>query len=344
LDNENAEKEKLDNENIEKEKLDNENIEKEKLGKEQGENAETKNGFFQKMLSGLSKTRQNLLAGVDNVLRNFAPLDEALFEELEETLILSDIGMETAARIISGLRRRVKAEKAADAAAVKNLLIQEITEMLAAEETPESLHGPAVLLIIGVNGVGKTTTIGKLTHLFQSEGKKTLIAAADTFRAAAIDQLDVWRQRNQTEMIRHAENSDPAAVVFDAIQAAKARKADILICDTAGRLQNKKNLMEELKKIFRIISTQYPEARREVYLVLDATTGQNGLRQAQIFKEAAGVTGVILTKLDGTAKGGVVLSIQNELRIPVKYLCAGEDIGDIQPFDPRAFAEALFYE
>jgi len=300
--------------------------------------------LFQKMLNSLEKTRKQLRTGLDSVLSKFVSIDGELFEELEEMLILSDVGTVTSAIIMDNLRMRVKAERVTDVADVKNLLIEVIAGMLAGAGMNTPLPSPAAILVIGVNGAGKTTSIGKLTNLFMSQGKKVVVAAADTFRAAAIDQLAVWCERCGVDMIRHQENSDPGAVVYDSIAAAKSRRADILICDTAGRLQNKKNLMEELKKLFRILSAQYPEAHREVYLVVDATTGQNGLNQAKVFKEAADVTGIILTKLDGTAKGGIVIAIQTELKIPVKYICTGEALDDIQPFDPNAFANAMFID
>jgi len=298
--------------------------------------------FFQKMRSSLEKTRKQLRSGLDAILSKFVNIDDELFEELEEMLILSDVGSVTSAVIMDRLRARVKAERVTDAADVKDLLIGEIAKILGGAQPDVPLPSPTAILIIGVNGAGKTTSIGKLTNLYMNQGKKVIVAAADTFRAAAIDQLAVWCGRCGVDMIRHQENSDPGSVVYDSVAAAKSRKADILICDTAGRLQNKKNLMEELKKLFRILSIQFPEAHREVYLVVDATTGQNGMNQAKVFKEAAEVNGIILTKLDGTAKGGIVIAIQNELKIPVKYICTGEALDDIQPFDADAFAGALF--
>ena len=298
--------------------------------------------FFQKMLNSLDKTRNQLQTGIDSLLSKFVSIDEELFEELEEILILSDVGAATSMKIMDKLRMRVKSERVSDVSEIKRLLSEEIAKMLDGGQVDFTYPSPTAILVIGVNGVGKTTSIGKLTNFFQNEGKKIVVAAADTFRAAAIDQLEVWCKKCGVDMIRHQEKSDPGAVVFDSVAAAKSRRADILMCDTAGRLQNKKNLMEELKKIFRILSEQFPEAHREVFLVLDATTGQNGLSQAKVFKEAAEVTGVILTKLDGTAKGGIVIAIQDELKIPVKYICTGESIDDIQPFDSNDFARALF--
>jgi len=305
---------------------------------------EKKLGLFSKIKQGLSKTRESIMGGVGQVFAAFRTVDEELFEELEEALIMADMGVETTMNILEKLRARVKSENVKESEAVKTMLAEEISAALTAETTPFELTTPAVLLIIGVNGVGKTTTVGKLTKWYKSEGKSVLVAAADTFRAAAIDQLGVWCERADVTMIRQAENSDPAAVVFDAAAAAKARKIDLLICDTAGRLHNKKNLMEELRKINRIVSTQFPEAQREVLLVLDATTGQNALQQAKLFQEVADITGIILTKLDGTTKGGIVVSIKNELDIPVRFITVGEGIDDLQPFDADMFARALFEE
>lgn len=297
--------------------------------------------FFDRMKRGLAKTRESFISGVDKLAAQFGIIDEELFEELEEALILADLGVETSMQITEVLRERVKAEKVTDSGQIKEMLADIIRNMLVQDTKPLALESPAIILIIGVNGVGKTTTIGKLTKHLKEEGKSVLIAAADTFRAAAVDQLEVWCKRADVPIIKHENNSDPAAVVFDAIQAAKARKTDVLIVDTAGRLHNKKNLMEELKKIARIVSTQFPEAQREVFLVLDATTGQNAVQQAKLFKEAAEITGIVLTKLDGTAKGGVVVSIHNELSVPVRYVGVGEGIDDLMPFDPEAFAHAL---
>lgn len=283
--------------------------------------------------------------GIDQVLKSFKKIDEELFEELEEALIMADIGVETTLKIINELRVKVKEQKITEASELKRLLIDEISTLL--EQGDHEIHideSPTVILVIGVNGVGKTTTIGKLAHHMKQQNKKVLLAAADTFRAAAIDQLEVWGNRAGVDVIRHQENSDPAAVIFDAVQAAKSRKIDVLICDTAGRLHNKKNLMEELRKIFRVISREYPEARKEVLLVLDATTGQNALQQVKLFKEVADITGIILTKLDGTAKGGIIIPINSEMNIPVKYIGVGEGIDDLQPFNPKEFANALFAE
>ncbi len=303
-----------------------------------------KMGFFSKIKSGLKKTRDNIMSGVENVLKSFTTIDEELYEELEEALIMADIGVETSVEIIDRLRQRVKEEKVHEVSEVKNLIVSIISDMLKEDKSELVLSSPSVILVIGVNGVGKTTTIGKLANNYKKQGKSVILAAADTFRAAAIDQLEIWGERNGVPVIKHQENSDPGAVVFDAVQSAKARKADILICDTAGRLHNKKNLMDELAKIFKIISREYPEAQQEVFLVLDATTGQNALQQAKLFKEAANITGLVLTKLDGTAKGGIIIAIKNELKIPVRYVGVGEGIDDLQPFDEDEFARALFEE
>ena len=308
------------------------------------EQEEKKAGLFSRIKQGLAKTRDSIMGGVEQVFSAFRTVDEELFEELEEALIMADMGVETTMSILENLRARVKLANVKDGDVVKTMLAEEISAALTADTTPFELSTPAVLLIIGVNGVGKTTTVGKLTKWYKSEGKSVLVAAADTFRAAAIDQLGVWCERAGVTMIRQAENSDPAAVVFDATASAKARNIDLLICDTAGRLHKKKNLMEELRKINRIVSTQFPEAQREVLLVLDATTGQNALQQAKLFQEVADITGIILTKLDGTTKGGIVVSIKSELDIPVRFITVGEGIDDLQPFDADMFARALFEE
>ncbi len=311
---------------------------------EPAEQEPVKESFFSKIKKGLQKTRSNIMSGVENVLKSFTTIDEELYEELEEALIMADIGVETSVEIIERLRERVKAEKVHEVAEVKGLIVKIITEMLSEDKTELELKSPSVILVIGVNGVGKTTTIGKLANNFKKQGKSVVLAAADTFRAAAIDQLEVWGERNGVQVIKHQENSDPGAVVFDAVQSAKAKKTDILICDTAGRLHNKKNLMDELAKIFKIIAREYPQAQQEVFLVLDATTGQNALQQAKLFKEAADITGLVLTKLDGTAKGGIIIAIKNELKIPVRYVGVGEGIDDLQPFNEEDFARALFEE
>ena len=302
-----------------------------------------KKGFFARLKEGLGKTRNSIMGGVDSVLNAFTKIDEDLFEELEEVLIMADLGVDTTMHIIDTLRKRVKKEGVTDPAMIKDMLSEEISKILTegCEEEFE-ITKPCVMLVIGVNGVGKTTTIGKLAHIYKERGNNVMLAAADTFRAAAIDQLEIWGKRAGIDVIKHEENSDPAAVVFDAVNAAKARKTDILICDTAGRLHNKKNLMDELKKIFRVIEREYPDCHREVFLVLDATTGQNAMQQAKIFKEVADITGIILTKLDGTAKGGIVVAIKNELKIPVRYIGVGEGIEDLQKFNAESFAKAIF--
>ena len=300
-------------------------------------------GFFDKLKNGLTKTRESIAKQVNNVFSVFVKVDDELFENLEEALIMADIGVETSTYIIEKLRDNVKHKHITDGNLVKEELKSIISEILSAlDTTVNTSTTPSVILVIGVNGVGKTTSIGKIASHYKSMGKKVLLAAADTFRAAAIDQLDIWAQRSGCDIIKHQENSDPAAVVFDACTAAKARGADILICDTAGRLHNKKNLMDELNKISRVIERELPDASKEVLLVLDATTGQNAVNQAKDFKEAAGITGIVLTKLDGTAKGGVVLAINNELDVPVKFVGVGEKIEDLQPFDADAFAAGLF--
>ena len=300
-------------------------------------------GFFDKLKNGLTKTRESIAKQVNNVFSVFVKVDDELFENLEEALIMADIGVETSTYIIEKLRDNVKHKHITDGNLVKEELKSIISEILSTlDTTVDTSTTPSVILVIGVNGVGKTTSIGKIASHYKSMGKKVLLAAADTFRAAAIDQLDIWAQRSGCDIIKHQENSDPAAVVFDACTAAKARGADILICDTAGRLHNKKNLMDELNKISRVIERELPDASKEILLVLDATTGQNAVNQAKDFKEAAGITGIVLTKLDGTAKGGVVLAINNELDVPVKFVGVGEKIEDLQPFDADAFAAGLF--
>ncbi len=299
-------------------------------------------GFFDKLKSGLSKTRNAFADKINAVFSAFTKVDEDLFEELEEALITADVGYETSMEIIDTLRDRVKKTRTEEPEAVRALLGDVISEMLLENKTAFLEDGkPAVLLIIGVNGVGKTTSIGKLTAYFKSCGKKVMLAAADTFRAAAIDQLDIWAQRNDCEIIKHEEGADPGAVVFDALRRAKAKGTDILICDTAGRLHNKKNLMDELGKISRIIDREAPEYTKQVLLVLDATTGQNAISQAKLFSESAGIDGIILTKLDGTAKGGVVIGICREQNIPVRFIGVGEGIDDLQPFSETDFAKAL---
>lgn len=299
-------------------------------------------GFFDKIKSGLSKTRNSVMKQVDGVLKSFTKIDEELFEELEEILVLADVGVATSELIISRLRLAVKADGATDPERVRALLKNVMSEMLSGGEKLNISTKPSIILVIGVNGVGKTTTIGKMAAALKADGKKVVLAAADTFRAAAIEQLEIWATRAGVDIIKHSEGSDPAAVIFDAIAAAKARGADVIICDTAGRLHNKKHLMDELSKISKIIDRELPNAARENFLVLDATTGQNAVIQAKQFKEAAGLTGIILTKLDGTARGGVVLAIKNELDVPVKYIGVGEQIDDLQPFSAEDFVNALF--
>ncbi len=299
-------------------------------------------GFFNKIAEGLKKTRDSMMGKVDALLNSFTKIDEDFFDELEESLIMADVGAVTSARICGNLRKKVKEEGLSDPASVKGALKEIIAQMLAGDEALNLSTKPSIILVIGVNGVGKTTTIGKLAHNLHEDGKKVLLAAADTFRAAAIDQLQIWADRAGVDLVKHGEGSDPAAVVFDAINAGKARGCDVVICDTAGRLHNKKNLMDELSKIARVIDREAPGSAKEVLLVLDATTGQNALNQAKLFQEAAGLTGIILTKLDGTARGGVVIGIKEELNIPIKYIGVGEQIDDLRPFDSKEFVEALF--
>ena len=302
-------------------------------------------GFFDKLKNGLTKTRESIAKQVNNVFSVFVKVDDELFENLEEALIMADIGVETSTYIIEKLRDNVKHKHITDGNLVKEELKSIISEILSAlDTTVNTSTTPSVILVIGVNGVGKTTSIGKIASHYKSMGKKVLLAAADTFRAAAIDQLDIWAQRSGCDIIKHQENSDPAAVVFDACTAAKARGADILICDTAGRLHNKKNLMAELAKINRVIERELPDSARETLLVLDATTGQNAVSQAKLFSEAADITGIILTKLDGTAKGGIVISIAKEQNVPVKFVGVGEGIDDLQEFNIDDFAKAIFEE
>ena len=299
-------------------------------------------GLFEKLKAGLKKTKDSMMSKIERLLHSFTKIDDELFEELEETLILCDIGVNTSVKICEELRDRVKQQGITDPSLIKDMLKEVITEMLG-EDTPLDLSTtPSVILVIGVNGAGKTTTIGKLSYQLAQEGKKVIVAAADTFRAAAIDQLEVWTERAGVDIVKHNEGSDPAAVVFDALTAAKARNADVVICDTAGRLHNKKNLMDELRKIARIVHQQAEGCSLEVLLALDSTTGQNAVNQARQFNEVADITGIILTKLDGTAKGGIIISITDELKIPVKLVTVGEKIEDIQPFIAKDFVNALF--
>lgn len=299
-------------------------------------------GFFEKLKNGLKNTKDALASKITGVINSFTKIDEDFFEELEETLILSDIGAVTSANICEALRKEVKATGTTDPTEVKGLLKKIIAQILEGDNSLNLDTKPAVILVIGVNGAGKTTTIGKLAYNLKNSGKKVVVAAADTFRAAAIEQLEVWTDRAGVDIIKHEEGSDPAAVVFDAIKAGMARNADVIICDTAGRLHNKKNLMDELKKIARIVSNNAPDSRVETLLVLDATTGQNAVNQARLFKETADITGIVLTKLDGTAKGGIIIPIKEELGIPVKLVGVGEKIDDLQPFVPADYVEALF--
>lgn len=310
-----------------------------------GEGNKAPGGFFSRLKAGLGKTRAAISDKIDAVLFSLGKIDEDLYEELEEALIMSDIGAETAGYIIDVLKERAREHGISEAAGLKTLLREIVTEILTEQDTAMRLEAkPAVIMVIGVNGVGKTTSIGKLAHYYKSQGKRVVLAAGDTFRAAAIDQLAIWAERAGVELVKHQEGADPSAVVFDSIQAAKARGADIVICDTAGRLHNKKNLMEELKKTARVVERETGGGCCETLLVLDASTGQNALNQAREFAQAAGITGVILTKLDGTAKGGVILPLSREQGIGVKFIGVGEGIDDLRPFDPQAFADALFAE
>lgn len=299
-------------------------------------------GFFSKIKEGLKKTRNAVVNQIDGMLKSFTKIDEELFEELEELLVMGDVGVKTASKITEELRVRVKKEGVTDPNEVHRLLEEITADMLRGGEELNLNTKPSIILVIGVNGVGKTTTIGKLANNLRMQGKSVLLAAADTFRAAAIDQLEIWAERAQCDIVKQKEGSDPAAVVYDAISAAKARGTDVIIADTAGRLHNKKYLMDELGKITRIIDRELPDADKEFLIVLDATTGQNAVNQAREFKNSAGITGIVLTKLDGTAKGGVVLSVKEELGVPVKYIGVGEQMDDLQQFDADSFAKALF--
>ncbi len=302
----------------------------------------SKKSFFTKLKEGVKKTRDSIFGNLNAVFNMFTTVDEELFEELEEALILADMGVDTSLFIINELRKQVKRKGITEVHQVKDTLIEIISEILTKDDNELVIKPQTVILVIGVNGAGKTTTIGKLTHNLMSEGLSVTVAAADTFRAAAIDQLQVWAERSNAHFIRKEEGSDPASVVFDACQSAKSRGTDVLIIDTAGRLQNKKNLMEELKKINRIIEREFEDAHKEVFLVLDSTTGQNAMQQAKLFNETADITGLVLTKLDGTAKGGVIVSIKNELNVPVRYVGLGEKINDLEKFDSKQFAKAMF--
>ena len=299
-------------------------------------------GFFNKIKEGLKKTRDAVIGQIDSMLKSFTKIDDELFEELEELLVMGDVGVPTAEKICEELKKRVKKEGIKNPNEIHRLLEETVSDMLRGGEELDLSTTPSIILVIGVNGVGKTTTIGKLANHLTKQGKKVILAAGDTFRAAAIEQLEIWADRSHCEIIKQNEGSDPAAVIYDAISAAKARHADVIICDTAGRLHNKKPLMDELAKINRIIDRELPDASKEKLLVLDATTGQNAVNQAEQFSLATGITGIVLTKLDGTAKGGVVLAIKEGLGIPVKYIGVGEQIDDLQPFDAEDFAKALF--
>ena len=299
-------------------------------------------GFFSKIKDGLKKTKESMVKKMQKVVNSFTKIDEELFEQLEETMIMSDMGVETSVQICEELRKRIKERGITDPSVIMELIQEIVAEMMGDDIELDLSSKPSVIMVIGVNGAGKTTTIGKMCHHFINDGKRVFVAAADTFRAAAIDQLQVWTDRAGADIVKHAEGSDPASVVFDAIAAAKARNCDVLICDTAGRLHNKKNLMDELAKMNRIIEREAPDSSKEVLLVLDATTGQNAVNQARLFKEVAPISGIVLTKLDGTAKGGIVISIKNELGIPVKLIGVGEKIDDLQPFNSRDFVRALF--
>lgn len=299
-------------------------------------------GLFKKFNFGLKKTREQMSGAIDSVLEASTAIDDALFEELEEILIMGDVGVTTAQHIIDELRERVKKRDLKKPDKLRRVIREVVADMLSGKEGMELDTIPSVILVIGVNGVGKTTTTGKMAAYYKAQGKKVILAAADTFRAAAIEQLEIWAERAGVEIVKHREGADPAAVIFDTIAAGKARDADLIICDTAGRLHNKKNLMEELSKIYRVIDRELPYSDREVLLVLDATTGQNAVNQAREFMNAAEITGIVLTKLDGTARGGVVLSIMDDLKIPVKFVGVGEQVDDLQPFDAEAFAEGLF--
>ncbi len=301
-------------------------------------------GFFKKLNQGLKKTRDSMSGAINAALYGKNEIDDDFYDDLEEILVMSDVGVNTAMEIVEKLRDAVFKKNLRRAKDVKKEIKNIVADLLSGGETIDMITVPSVILVIGVNGVGKTTSIGKMAAMFKEEGKKVILGAADTFRAAAIDQLEIWADRAGVDIVKHKEGADPAAVVFDTIEAGKARNADIIICDTAGRLHNKKNLMEELAKIYRVIDRQLPYADREILLVLDATTGQNAVNQAKEFKDVAEITGIILTKLDGTAKGGVVLAIKNDLKVPVKFIGVGEGIDDLRPFEPHDFAESLFEE
>ena len=301
-------------------------------------------GLFKRINKGLKRTRDNMTGAINSALHGKNEIDDEFYDDLEEILVMGDVGINTATEIVERLRDVVFQKKLRSAADVTKEIQHIVADLLSGGEELDMVTIPSVILVIGVNGVGKTTSIGKLAAMLKAQGKKVILGAADTFRAAAIDQLEIWAQRADVTMVKHKEGADPAAVVFDTISAGKARNADVIICDTAGRLHNKKNLMEELSKIYRVIDKELPYADREILLVLDATTGQNAVNQAREFKNIAEISGIILTKLDGTAKGGVVLAIRNDLKVPVKFIGVGEGIDDLRPFNAQAFAEGLFSE
>ncbi|WP_101772753.1 signal recognition particle-docking protein FtsY [Peptostreptococcus faecalis] len=344
INNENIDtEEELSNENSMENLEETEEFDTENNGNEKPE-IEKKN-IFSRLLEGLSKTKDNITGRIDSIIKSYTKIDEDLMEELEEVLITADVGMNTTMYIVDELKNLIKERGIKDPLEVRNLLKEVIESILSESSSKIDIEpGPAIIVMVGVNGVGKTTTIGKLAKRYKDDGKKVVLAAADTFRAAATEQLDIWAKRVNVDIIKHHEGADPGAVIFDAISASKARKADVLICDTAGRLHNKSNLMNELGKIFKIIDREYPEAKREVLLVVDATTGQNAVSQAKTFKEVANITGIVLTKLDGTAKGGVVLAVKSEVDVPVKLIGVGERVEDLQDFDAQAFTEAIFSE
>ena len=346
-----ADEEIREEETIEKETIEKEIIEKEIIEEVDGddsqdpaqEEGQEKMGIFARLLAGLSKTKDNITGRIDSLLKSYTKIDEELLEDLEEILITADVGVTTTMEIIDRLRDMIKERGVKDPLEVRDLLKEIVASILKEGNSELDIHpGPAVIVMVGVNGVGKTTTIGKLAQRYKKDGKKVMLAAADTFRAAATEQLDIWAKRIDVDIIKHHEGADPGAVVFDAIKASQARKVDLLICDTAGRLHNKANLMNELGKIFKIIDREYPEAKKEVLLVVDATTGQNAVSQAKTFKEVANITGIVLTKLDGTAKGGVVLAVKSEVDVPVKLIGVGERAEDLQSFDADSFTDAIF--
>ena len=350
LNDENDEKVNESIENIEESKVNDQEVEIEEKDKdseeeivEVTEGSQKKVNLFERLKQGLTKAKQGITDKIDDVLKSYTKVDEELLEELEEILITADVGVNTTMDIIDKLRDEIKENKITEPIEVKEALKNIIEEILTNENSTLNVEkSPTIILMVGVNGVGKTTTIGKLANRYKQEGKKVLLAAGDTFRAAAIEQLEVWASRSNVDIIKHQEGADPGAVVFDAIKAAKARKVDLLICDTAGRLHNKANLMNELGKVFKIVDREFPEANKEVLLVVDATTGQNAVVQAKTFKEVADITGIVLTKLDGTAKGGVVLAVKSEVDVPVKLIGVGEKVEDLQDFDAKAFSNALF--